>query len=341
MSGASVMMHAIICSIRVRRLVVTHNLKFCLRATALLSCLFMLSTSFYAFGSTDKIPIFSSGTIIYSQSATLLFKSSFEFPVDFTSLKKLALTGADQGFDWANAPHWMSYHTEEVGTIVDTYFAGEGQVITLTDPSGNQWYITSPRPHSGTRSFFQAQIIRKIFSGPEAGNPIRNELNYDTDDSVDGTKVFIRRWLYYPSDFSLPLPSGYMAGVASHRQGQFSVGVGITAEGGNLHWFAEAMDYDTQTRPWRSESAHEVPISRWFKLEDYIERDYYNGVYKVWVDGTLIINMEGVQTLKTPTSYGVVSHRVGKIYPGKEDWGYNYPYYHWLDDIEIWATIPQ
>ena len=321
---------------------VTRNLKLWLRATALLSCLFMLSTNFYAWASTDTTSISSSGTITYAQSATLLFKSSFEFPVDFTSSKKIALTGADQGFDWAEAPHWLSYHTEEVGTIVDTYFATEGQVITLTDPDGNQWHITSPRPHSGTRSFFQAQIIRKIYSGPEAGNPIRNELNYDTDDNVDGTKIFIRRWLYYPSDFFLP-GGGYMDAIASQRKGNFAVDFGLARkwDESTYYWYSTGHDFDEGDTKWRQEVPCTPPTGRWFKLESYIERDFYNGVCKVWVDGTLIINMEGVQTMKTETSYGIVSNRLGKIYPGKEaDLDYNYPYYHWLDDIEIWDAIP-
>lgn len=308
------------------------TLKLQLQAAIMLLCLLALCITSYVWGSTNTKSIPSLGTIIDSHSATLLFKSSWESPVEFTSSQKIYFKGADQGFDWAELTsigfaspgHMFHYVGGQLGVDVDSQ-------------------LSTVRAHSGSRSLYQAKLTRE--------GSWRSQLIIYTDDNVFGNKIFVRRWLYYPTDFDLP-EKGWMAGVFSHREltsdPQFTVGMGIWRNSkfsNDLFWAVEGLIYQTSGAPDHKaffEVNTDVPIpkGRWFKLEEYIERHPTDGVVKVWVDGQLIFDLSGVMT-KTPWGEPLVGNMVGKVMVGSEDYGYTYPYYHWIDDLEIWDGIPQ
>ena len=259
-------------------------------------------------------------------TGTLRFKSGFESPVEFTDSTRRHFMGADQGCDWSDYDHFINYVEGRVGVDVDS------QLSTI-------------HAHSGSRSLYQAKLRR--------GGQWRSQLVFPTYDDYFGTRIFVRKWLYYPTDFDLP-EHGWMAGVFSHREtgnlntgDQFTVGMGIwrhSSYSDELFWVVEGLKYKGSGSPeYRTFRAFNlevaVPRGRWFKLEEYVERHPTEGVVKVWVDDQLIFELSGVQT-KYNTGNVKVAHMVGKVMVGNEDYGYTYPYYHWLDDLEIWDGMP-
>lgn len=269
----------------------------------------MATDSILAFG-TIKIP-----------NANLLFKSSFENPIVFTDSNKEKLSGEDQGFDWKDISHLLNYFGGIVGDEVDTF-------------------LTTENSHDGTIS------LKQVVMKPWSGTAHRNELDYYTKHS-DYSRLYIRKWIYYPSTMTLP-SAGSLCAVCGHREVEpdFGVDLNVGFNGIEMYWFATGWwgeitpsGYLNHWIWWYNNFDVPVPLGRWFKIEEYIEFHPTDGVYKVWIDDVLTFDIRSEQTMNLEEE--TVHNRIGKIYVGhsSED-GYIYPYYHWLDDVEIWDGIP-
>jgi len=313
----------------------THNLKLWLRATALISCLFMLSASFYAWGSMDKI-IPSSGTIIYGapiSNATLRFKSSFESPVTiapFQSGQHTYMYGEEAGYNWDDIDHNIN-------------FVAEGSY-----PNHIYTEISTVRSKSGTRSLY-GKVIDEYSA---TGGWSRFQINVFMDDETGGASAYGRAprlynmstyyvswWVYYPS--TLDIQVGGWFGIFEDREWNepqdFANLLYIYRDSISLYWGARGATVEgTQFNYWTAANREvAIPKGQWFRIEVYVERHASNGVFKVWVDGVQIFNLNNVKT-----KLGGNLHHINpfKMYGG---FGTDYyPIEQWADDLEIWDGMP-
>ncbi len=263
-------------------------------------------------------------------TAQLLFKSGFEDGVTLThhsSGQGSWLHGSDLGYDWDRFDHMFVY--VKMGSVDRDI---ESSIVT-------------ERPHSGAKSLYQSQIT--------ALDGVQNRLQFYCNDDTGaiGSKVFIRRWLWYP-DLESKLPDDWQEfSIAGIREGNeftipLDIGRGLGKE--NLYWTLSGFNYGAGTTwsEWTNpanggwtvqNTVVPVPSQRWFKLETYYERHDSEGVVKVWVDDQLIFDVNRVRTKGPGTDWFA---KIGDIDANMYDNTSGLPIYHYIDDIEVWDSIP-
>ena len=297
----------------------------------MLLCLCVLSTIFYACGSTDAITFLSSGTIIYARaSATLRFKSGFESPVEIVYTSSNGQTqrlgyGDVADYSWSDLHHLLNYVEDgSVGYSVDTQISGV-------------------RAHSGSRSLYQEQTDIYGIS--------RNQLIVYANDGQSNnpetlsymSKMYTSTWIYYKPDLDLKAPGGWMV-ILSYREfssPNYSNVLFIKRDSTQLYWQIRGQQYTSpQTHYYTyNNKTVEVPRGRWFHLETYIERHETKGVFRVWVDGVSVFNQSNIRTTTGTTSSHFICVAKVMLGSGSVSDG-QMPIYHWVDDVEIWDGMP-
>jgi len=305
-----------------KRLKVTHQIHKGLFAILFLVALFSIAQNVKAldqedYGSeTTREDILTGFTMDRNTSLTLLFRSGFEQPVKLVDGKTKL-----QGGGWEDIPHLLNYVGDVVGDEVYTS-------------------LTAENSHGGTRS------LKQVVIKPWRRTPHRNELNYYTSD-YETRELLISKWLLYPEDLFIP-PNNQLVGIMAHREVSsggwgFSVGFAWAKHSSGYEYlYVDCVDYSrgdvySEWLVWRVQKRMSLPRGEWFKLEDYIYRHPSDGVYKLWLDDELIFDIKGKPTMKN--TMNVVHHRLAKIYINANT--QHYPFYHYVDDIEIWSVKQQ
>jgi len=260
-------------------------------------------------------------------TANLIFKSGFESGITITDHQADApysyLHGADDtGYDWDDFPHLINYVGGTIGVDIKTFLSTE-------------------KAHSGS-----SRSLKQVVMTPFGAVAHRNELNYHTNDFAGESEIYMSRWLYYPSDLFIP-PNNQLVGISGHREAINGSGFGVgfnwaNDTSGHEYLYVDCLDYFNGTKysehiVWRVNRFDlTLPRGEWFKLEDYIYRHPTNGIYKVWLNGELIFDIKDKKTMNWTRE--AVLNRIGKIYINADE-SY-YPYYHYIDDIEIWDGLP-
>lgn len=317
--------------------------KFIVPYVALL-CFFMLSTSFYVWGSNDPTSFLSFGTIKYvGKRATLRFKSGFETGVAITHSgdgQRSSLHGADStGFDWDNIMHLFNYVAEgSYPNHVDTRLDSNPPVGT----------------YDGNGSLYLEQTDYDVV-------PVRNALEIGCHDGNAGagseriqnmSETYYSYWMYLPSDFELNSGGGgwmvinsvreYSTGYQGDSDRDFSV-VFLIYQGATqgFYWRLELKRYDPYDfiTGW-SHFDVEVPLGQWFHVEQYVKRHLTDGIVKMWVNGVSVFNITGIRTRDTTSdwAYKIKLTTVMSAYSGADQ--SSFPLYAWFDDVEIWDGIP-
>ncbi len=262
--------------------------------------------------------------------AKLLFQSSFEDGVTIShhsSGQASWLHGSDMEYDWDSLHHMFLYVKEaSVDTDIESY-------------------LTSTHAHRGSKSLYQSQ--KTVING------VQNRLQFycDDDTGASGSKVFIRRWLWYPDLESKLTDDWQEFSIAGIREGdEFTVPLDIGRGDGSekLYWTLSGFNYSAGTKwsewtdpkngGWTVQNRSlPIPSERWFKLETYYQRHESRGVVKVWVDNQLIFDIKDVRTKGSGTSWFA---KIGDIDANLYDNTSALPIFHYIDDIEVWDSIP-
>lgn len=282
------------------RLMLTRNLKLWLRATALLSCLLMLSISSYAWGSADTKSVSSFGTIIYG-GETLLFKDDFE---QTTPDYPEHLSGGG----WEDIPH-----------LINT------QPLKTPHLAGAFYDIVTDRVHSGTKSLY--------LELSDVTKNRRNQLNIYSGE-LFGDAVYVSVWLFLPADWALYGSSKWYELANPCYGNDMTTRLHIyQREDGTFFWrlFNSPPGYDPQDIDVYNYDV-ELPRGRWFKLSYYVKRGIEDGRCIVWIDDKLLFDLSG-NTGSPDQMYATV---VAKIYHTQSDYT---THQLWVDDLELHDTI--
>jgi hypothetical protein len=210
-------------------------------------------------------------------------------------------------------------------------FSGDGGATKWIEGVDRNSGITC---HSGTRC-----IGLEVTDITKSG---RSQFEARGTQSLVGDEFFVSVWLYLPSDFRLhSIESGapwlelidpiYHAGPTylpyvgvyirqpNVNVDSFNLQIGQRDEEGELHILNTISNF---------------PLKRgqWFHLEWYVKVSD-NGAVKVWMDGSLIFDVSGVDTYNAAEGWFTT---VGKIYYDNSDTFS--PYRLWVDDLEIWKA---
>jgi len=84
---------------------------------------------------------------------------------------------------------------------------------------------------------------------------------------------------------------------------------------------------------WSQSALVDVPRGEWFHLRFYIRRDRTNGVVKVWLNGQLMFDVSGVQTMGKSDEFFTTPAKLygGEILPEKV---------LWVDSVEVHDGLP-
>ena len=187
-------------------------------------------------------------------------------------------------------------------------------------------------------------------------NPIPGVTDNENGAALDepnltGDEFYISYWLFFPS-FSLVSASDKW-----YQLFQLSEAYGVTGKSypywafgvlGDTHLGVATGTYSAViTRRTNTTFAYvatvpnfNFPVGRWFKFEVYVLRHPINGVLMFWVDGVKIFDLSGLDT--TCSDAASAGYPYGKytidlqMYCG-ESIG---PKWMFVDDTEIWSTIP-
>ena len=266
-------------------------------------------------GSTSIVP--SHGSII--ASPVLMFRSSFEEPVEFASLSKHFLVGGDAEGDWSGTYHYINYLGGQLGVDVDCS-------------------ITTEKAHSGNRSLYLA--VNRVTHIP----PYRVQLQLN---SRTEKEVYTSIWYYLPPDLEFPNDNKVwlMIDETWENSNGYQIKIALTIKryiDGRYYWQLRgdiAHNYSDLSPVWGPyiNNAFDVPLGRWFHLEQHQTRSQSDGRVTYWLDGQLLFNLTGVQTECDPNnSY---CRHVIKLYVDI-DGAITAPYHAWADDLEVWDKRP-
>ncbi len=262
--------------------------------------------------------------------AKLLFTSSFENGVSIThhsSGQASFLHGSDGESDWDSLHHQFNYVKE---------------MATLSDVESR---ITSEQARTGELSLYQSQ--------KSVGDGVQNRLQiYGNDTGAFGSNIFIRRWLWYPDLEAKLIEDWQDLSIAGMREGDaYSMPLDIVRGPHNetLYWSLNGLNYaagtvwsewtDPKNGGWSVQNyVIPIPQQRWFKLDTYYERHAVHGVVKIWVDDQLLFDIQEVRTKGDGSAwFAKISDLDANLYENTS----GLPIYHYVDDIEIWDTIPE
>lgn len=312
------------------------NLKFWSQVAALFFSL-ALSMSFYASGSISAQPISTSGTVVYSASAKLLFKSGFEPNVAIGPMSgdQQYIKGTDltTGFSWDGLNHWTLQY--------------------VNNPAGKfQSFIDSVHVHSGSMALHEDMT--------SSDGSTRIQLQFGHYGYLNlGTEYYVSVWHYLPSDFTLEQSSnGRWIEIIDPSYDTQSPG----GDSVRLHYrynptknifgwrlfnakVGTGSSLDINLYNWKLD----VPRGRWYNLRWYVKRgtgtggssDPTAGHVIVWLydplgptGNTVNLMFDAYGNVGSPTAGFYTA--VGKIYTGT----ITHDYQLWVDDIEIWNGIP-
>jgi len=280
-------------------------------------------------------------------SQTLLFKSGFESNVQLNppvaggnpSQWLQSMSGQDQGFDWAlNLP---------------AYGIGTWRYLVSGDSLLNDYVnvkidtTTGPNNNSSNALFMQI----KKYSSNGFGSFAKVRTQYDLDwDSTISTQAYSKYWMKFQPDLAHVMVPGtntwrYMmewreTGTANDDY-RWTLGL-LTGNNpaDSIYWKLDGQfisGTNTFTNDWvQINQSTPVPIGQWFQLEVYWNQKA-DSTGRIWVaiDGVTIFNYIGPNRLNS----AIRTWSIFKNYTGAEsiDSGL---VYQWLDDVEIWDSIP-
>jgi hypothetical protein len=164
-----------------------------------------------------------------------------------------------------------------------------------------------------------------------------------------GNELFVSVWLYVPADWKLHLPppswnwyeiaNPIITGGGTVPPTLPCNQIHINQPDGSKDVFNLAFQTGTGSS---KVTLKEIPNysfhgGRWFNLQYYVFRDPTNGVLKVWIDGTLLLDAGNLWTKDPSITEWYTT--IAKIY--YEDTDTFSPYTLWVDDLSIYNTIPQ
>ena len=265
-----------------------------------LICYIFLSPIQIAQSQSSATSILSQGRIVYSEPYGLVLK----YATDFEDAVKV-----DSTHLYLPIEHKFN-------------FQGGG---------GAQMWVEDTFAHSGSRSI-----------GMELTDISKSRRNafviFNMQDLV-GDEVYVSVWHYLPSDWALHSSVGYnwynifrlfceytdiYAPCIRIRINQpdinelvFDVAVGGRRADNTQYEISKIRDFP-------------LPRGRWFNIRYYMLRHETNGILKVWIDDTIILDVEGIST-KTVNDWFL---EPAKIYYNTQD---TENHQLWVDDLEIYG----
>lgn len=282
-----------------------------------------------------------------ANSQNLLFKSGFETsvqidpPIALNNQWYHTMSGQDQGYDWATgflpfaySTYWR--HLVDNDSVLTDYVNVE--IDTVIGPYGNQ-----------TNALFSQ--IKKYsptnFSGQFFGT-VRNQFILEWDTTRQ--QAYCKYWIKLQPDLYGVMPAGInrwrqimewreSGGIYGDYRWAFSVLTNTTVND-SIFWMLGTQYItgpSTFVDDWSvSNKTVPVPIGQWFLLEVYWNQQN-NNTGRIWIaiDSTVIFDVYA----DNENNSSIFDWHLFKTYTGKQsiDSGY---IYQWIDDVEIWDSIP-
>jgi hypothetical protein len=276
----------------------------------------------------------------------LLFKSGFESnvvmegPTTGTSYSEKALTGIDAvtGFSWPI-----------------TAWGGRSYLQTLAY-KGYKTYLDPSNPRTGGKSLFQEVTTGNVADG---GTYNQLPLIWSPSNTLAQQKdIYTSMWVFLQPDLGSKLvnetmPNGLWGnwrclfewktgGQGDAHGGDLRTKVMIVkGSNGVLHW-ESGVDNNANGGYSCNGSCYApvvntsvpVPLGRWFRFETFTHRSKSSdGRFWAKVDGQYIIN-------RYQMNIGVHDDPINRVFLSTVYSNGHAPQYQWIDDIEIWDTVP-
>jgi hypothetical protein len=172
----------------------------------------------------------------------------------------------------------------------------------------------------------------------------RNEFDITDLQNFIGAELYVSVWLYLPGDWQLHSATDWYElmnpfftdGGTYNPYAAFHIGQSDLTKA-VFSSTLDMRDINGNLVTVGSVPVLPLPRGRWFNLQYYVLRDATNGVMMVWIDGALIYNVSGVQTMNPSVASWFTT--IGKIYYDTSDTFS--PYRLWVDDLAIYNTQPQ
>jgi hypothetical protein len=175
------------------------------------------------------------------------------------------------------------------------------------------------------------------------GKSQRSQFAIEHLENLVGNELFVSVWLYLPADWRLHAPNdwyelvnpfytdapSYLPYAAVHifqpdlTKRIFNIALDVRDISRVLHTYAQINNYP-------------LPVGRWFNLQYYVYHDATNGIVKVWIDGSMLWDIENLPTENSSNPQWFTT--VAKIYYNTND-TYS-PYRVWADDLQIYGQNP-
>lgn len=191
------------------------------------------------------------------------------------------------------------------------------------------WYDLTTLPPGGAYSGSRCLYFR--LSDVTANRRI--QLNIGNEGYFD-REVATSAVYYLPADWHMEGESGYYVFWQTFPK-EYTQGYSIRLNIWGGRWALACRRQSDNAIMWSEGSASTPPLGRWFSLTVYLERDNSNGVVKIWVDGELIFDKQGVRTA-SPEGYFYIS--VLSIYHDPTDYD---THEIWMDDLVIHDSMPE
>jgi len=262
-----------------------------------------------------------------SSQANLLFKSGFEGRVNIVSVgKRHKISGADESYVWPNDlpgagnRNFFNYIVsgkKDYNQFINT------DIVTVTGRYGQP-----------TRALYQA-ILK---NDKDTRALTRNQYNMYPSLTADTFKqMYVKYWLKFQPDLDEIMPKNswrmMMEWFESGDDYRFNLQVIRTHQGGGLKWkllgqiLKPKREYD-----WLEINDQiQVPVGEWFLLEVFWK-------HSSEPDGQILVKING-KDLFNHIGRNKLNSRLSVLMPfkcyGRTD------YSQWIDDFEIWDSIPQ
>lgn len=233
------------------------------------------------------------------------------YGTDFEDVRKVN----DNNLDW-DFPHWFEFaamHKEDGGK-------GNGE--------GGAWFwVDDYIAHTGSKS-----IGLEVFDIEQSR---RSELILFPEGYL-GSEYYVSYWLYIPSDFILDDPRnwnwlelGNPFHTGGHPYGAIHV---VEPDASQRNYTVEVNMRDKNGKMHNLGSDRfELPKERWFQVEYHVKRDNRNGSVKLWIDGRLIADQNGISTSSATENFNI---SIAKIYHERGD---KTPKKLWVDNLEMYS----
>lgn len=237
------------------------------------------------------------------------------YETDFEGVQKID----DHLLDW-DFPHWFEFaaqHTEDGGE-------GDGE-------GGGYFWVDSIVTHGG-----QASIGIELFDIEQSR---RAEFILYPDEILE-KEYFVSYWLFVPGTFGLFNSEGgwdWFEIFNPFHSGGLPYGAFIltdpdsTQDVFNLSMLVRKADGASETF---GDIRKELVKERWVRVAFYVKRDPVDGAVKVWYDGYLLVDQEGIPTENPELDEEDFNISIAKVYHERLD---DTPHQIWVDDLEIYT----